>query len=285
MSKQTIKKTCLEYFIIAVSTLILAVGVYFFKFPNNFSFGGVTGLAVVISNLFSPSPSVVTLVINMVLLVLGFIFLGKDFGFKTVFSSAVLSVGLWGMELIYPMTEPLTRQPLLELIFAIFLPAVGSAILFNIGASSGGTDIVAMIMKKYTSINIGNALMLSDLLITFAGACMFGIETGLFSFLGLIGKSLVIDNVIESINMCKYFHIVCSDPEPICDFITKSLHRSATVYKAEGAYTHKNKTVIMTAMKRGQAVQLRNFVRSHEPGAFMLISNTSEIIGKGFRGF
>lgn len=277
------KKIVAEYFIIAVSTLILAVGVYFFKFPNNFSFGGVTGMAVIISKLFNITPATITFVINMFLLLMGFVFFGRNFGMKTVFSSAVLSFGLSIMEVVFPLSGPLTDEPMLELVFAVFLPAVGSAILFNIGASSGGTDIVAMIMRKYTSINIGSALLWSDIFITVAGTFLFGVRTGLFSILGLIAKSLVIDNVIESINMCKYFNIICTKPEPICNFITQELKRSATIYKAEGAYTHQEKTVVMTAMTRAQAIRLRNFVHECEPGAFMLISNTSEIIGKGFR--
>ena len=166
--------------------------------------------------------------------------------------------------------------------FAIFLPAVGTAILFNIGASSGGTDIIAMILKKYSSMNIGTVLMLVDIASVIASYFIFGVETGLFSTIGLAAKSLVIDDVIENINLCKCFNIICDDPKPICDFIINDLNRSATVYHAEGAFTHHDKTVIMTTMKRSQALKLRNYIKRVEPTAFMLISNSSEIIGKGF---
>jgi len=121
--------------------------------------------------------------------------------------------------------------------------------------------------------------------ISINGNVIFDAATGLFSVTGLMAKSLVIDGVIENINLCKYFTIICENPQPICDFITGELHRGATIYKAEGAYTHSEKTVILTIMKRSQAVQLRNFVRQHEPTAFITITNSSEIIGKGFRGF
>lgn len=176
----------------------------------------------------------------------------------------------------------MTDQPILELVFAVFLPAVGSALLFNVGASSGGTDIIAMIFKKYTSFNIGTMLLLVDCFSVLMAFVVFDVTTGLFSTLGLIGKSLMIDGVIENINLCKCFNIVCDNPEPICDFIIKELNRSATVYQAQGAFTHHRKTVIMTTMRRSQAVKLRNFIRQAEPTAFMLISNSSEIIGKGF---
>ena len=189
------------------------------------------------------------------------------------------------LERLLPMAAPLTAEPVLELIFAIVLPSLGSAILFNMGASGGGTDIVAMVLRKYSHFNIGSALFLVDLCITVAACFVFDAQTGLFSFCGLMAKSLVIDGVIENINLCKYFTIICNDPEPICEYIQKELHRSATTYQAEGAYSHLPKTVILTVLKRGQAVQLRNFIKRQEPTAFIAITNSSEIIGKGFRGF
>ena len=285
MRKGLLKELIKEYAILTVATLILVIGIYVFKFPNNFSFGGVTGIAVVLGKLGGLTPSGYTFVINMALLVLGFIFLGKGFGVKTVYVSVLTSVGLTVAEAIFPMNGPLTTQPVLELLFGIGLPAFSSAILFNVGASSGGTDIVAMILKKYTSFNIGTALLLVDVAIAVSSFIVFDATTGLFSITGLLAKSLVIDGVIENINLCKYFTIICEYPEPICDFIINDLHRGATIYKAEGAYTHTEKTIILTAMKRSQAVQLRNFVRQTEPTAFITITNSSEIIGKGFRGF
>ncbi len=183
------------------------------------------------------------------------------------------------------MRQPLTSQPVLELMYAIVLPAFSSAILFNIGASGGGTDIIAMILKKYSKLDIGVSLFLVDLGIVIASCFVFDTTTGLFSMAGLLAKSLVVDNVIESINLCKYFTIICNEPEPICEFITKKLNRSATVYTAEGAYGHNKKTIVITIMKRNQAVELRNFIRLNQPTAFIAITNSSEIIGKGFRGF
>lgn len=274
-----------EYAILTAATLILVVGVYVFKFPNNFSFGGVTGLAVVLGADLPTTPGSLTFIINMLLLVLGFLFLGRGFGVKTVYVSILMSVALSLAERLFPMDGPLTDEPVLELMYAIVLPAFSSAVLFNIGASGGGTDIVAMILKKYTTMNIGAALFVVDLGIVAASCFVFDAQTGLCSLCGLLAKSLVVDNVIESINLCKYFTIICNDPEPICDFITHQLGRSATVYRAEGAYEHSSKTVIITIMKRSQAVELRNFIRRNQPSAFLAITNSSEIIGKGFRGF
>jgi uncharacterized membrane-anchored protein YitT (DUF2179 family) len=275
-------RTAAEYGTITVSIWIMVVGIFFFKFPNHFAFGGITGFSTVISEITNFSASDFTSIMNYGLLILGFIFLGKGFGLKTVYATVVMSVSLSVLERLCPMVRPLTDQPLLELLFAIFLPAIGTAVLFHIGASSGGTDIIAMILKKYTSLNIGTVLMLVDMASVIASFYIFGAETGLFSTIGLAAKSLVIDNVIESINLCKCFNIICDDPDPICDYIIHTLKRSATIYHAEGAFSHHDKAVIMTTMKRSQALKLRNYIRTVEPTAFMLISNSSEIIGKGF---
>lgn len=216
------KETLIEYAWITFATILLVVGVYYFKFTNNFSFGGVTGVAVVLSAVFHGTASTYTFVINMLLLVFGFIFLGKSFGIKTVYVSVLTSVGLSALEYWFPLSHPLTQQPVLELIFAIFLPSLSAAILFNIGASGGGTDIIAMILKKYTSVPIGTALFLVDCAIVVASCFVFDIQTGLFSLTGLLAKSLVIDNVIESINLCKAFMIICDNPEPVCNLSARS---------------------------------------------------------------
>lgn len=271
-----------EYSLITASILVMVAGVYFFKFPNHFAFGGVTGFSTVVSAVTRLSAGEFTFAANMVLLLAGFAFVGRQFGIKTVYASILMSVSLSVLEKLCPMDRPLTSEPVLELVFAILLPAVGSAVLFNINASSGGTDIIALILKKYTSFNIGTALFLADLLAVAASFFIFGPATGLFSSLGLMAKSLMVDGVIENINLCKCFNIVCDDPLPICDYIINRLHRSATVYEAQGAFTHHKKTVVMTTMKRGQAVQLRNYIRNVEPSAFMMVTNSSEIIGKGF---
>ncbi|MDY5180633.1 YitT family protein [Butyribacter sp.] len=279
-----IKRTIEEYAVLTLATLIMVFGIYVFKFPNNFSFGGVTGIAIVLSKFLPGTPGNITLMINIVLLLLGFILLGKGFGIKTAYVSILMSVGLSLAEVWFPMEKPLTTEPVLELIYAIVLPAFSSAIFFNMNASSGGTDIVAMILRKHTKLNIGSALFFSDMLIVILSCFVFDMQTGLFSLSGLLAKSLVVDNVIESINLCKYFTIICEDPDPICDFIMNTLHRSATVYDAEGTYEHRKKKVIITIMKRSQAVELRNFIRRTQPSAFIAITNSSEIIGKGFRG-
>lgn len=271
-----------NFLLLTASTLIMAVGIYFFKFANNFTFGGITGFAVLVAKFTPLSASDFSFVANILLLVVGWIILGKSFAAKTDYSTILLSVTLSLFERVYPMSHPLTNEPLLELIFAILLPALGSAILFNIGASSGGTDVIAMVLKKYTSVDIGRGLMISDVLFTLCAFFVFDVKTGLYSLLGLIMRSALIDNFIESLNRSKYFHVVCSDPKPICNFIEKNLVRGATIVNAKGSFTGDNKYIILTVLSPSQAVKLRNFIKENSPGAFLLISNTSEIIGKGF---
>ncbi len=285
MGKIFSKDNLLKFAILNGGTLLITIGVYFFKFPNDFSTGGVTGISVVLTHYFpSLSASNFVTILNVLLLIIGFMVFGRGFGFMTAYSSLEMSLALELLERFYPMSEPFTDQPLMELIFAVGLPAVGSAMLFNIDASNGGTDIVAMILKKYTSMDIGKALMASDLIITLLAGVAYGMEAGMFSLLGLIIKSTLLDSVMESFHLCKYFTIVTKNPDLICDYIINTLGRSATRLEGRGAFTREDETVVLTVMTRMQAVHLRQFIRRNDPKTFMMITNTSEIIGKGFRG-
>ncbi len=286
MNKQnTIWIKVREYLFITLGIELVVIGVYFFKFPNNFSIGGVTGLAILLSNIIGPSVSsgTIVLIINFLLLIVGYLILGKDFGNRTAYGSILMSVSLSLLEITVPMKGPITDEPMLELAFAVILPALGAAMLFNIGASTGGTDVIAMLLKKYTNIDIGRSLLYSDLILTLLAFVVFDVRTGLLSLLGLLLKSTLVDTVIESMNLNKYFTIICENPKPICEYILKHLHRSATILDGKGAFSDKERKIILAVMNRSQAVQLRSFVKQVEPEAFILITNTSEIVGRGFR--
>lgn len=274
-----------DFFILNAGTLLTAVGSYFFKFPNNFSTGGVTGISVVMTHYFPGlSNGTIVSVINIALLIVGLLLLGKGFGFKTFYVTVAFSAMLKILEVIWPMTQPLTDQPFMELLLGVFLPAWGSALLFNIGSSTGGTDIIAMIVKKYFKCHIGRALLVVDFFITLMTFVVFGPETGLFSMVGLVIRSFAVDFFLESMNTYKYFTIITDKPQEIYSYITDVLHRGATIYQAEGLYQHKDKTVILTAQDKKQAIHLQEVIRQKDPHAFVLVTNTSEIIGKGFRG-
>ena len=269
--------------IITISIFIMAIGVYFFKFPNNFCFGGVTGAAVVFAEITPLSASTFSFIVNMALLILGFIFLGKGFAFKTTYATVLLSSLLLFFEKVHPLEHPLSNEPMLELIFAITLPAIASALLFYEGASSGGTDVVAMIVKKYTHVeDIGIALFVTDLIMIIIACFVFDIKTALYSFVGLTLKSFLIDAIIENIMLRKSVMITCENKDLICHFITENLNKSATIVNAKGAYTNEDKYLIFTTLTRQQAAAVREFIHENHLKAFISMSSTSEVFGKGF---
>lgn len=272
-----------DYIVITLAVIIMDLGIYAFKFPNHFSFGGVSGLAVVLNEILGISAAQINLVINLALLVIGFAVLGKNFGLKTAYATVLSSVVLSLMEKVMPISAPLTNQPMLELAYAIALPALAAGMLFYVDASGGGTDIIAMILKKYTTVDIGTALLISDVAIVALSFVAFDVRTGLFSVCGLLAKSVFVDRTMEQMRLCKYFTIISSDPQPICDFIQNVLNRSTTLYNAEGGYSHENKKVILCALDRRQAVILQRFIRQTDDSAFIMITKSSETFGKGFR--
>ena len=274
-----------EIGLLNLGTLLMAVGVYFFKFPNHFTTGGVSGISILLAPyLTGISTAMLNLILNAALLAVALLFLGRDFGLRTAYSSLVFSLLTLLFEKILPLDAPMTGQPLLELMFAVGIPAVGSAILFHVSASSGGTDIIAMLMKKFSHMNIGLALVLADLAVAVSACFVFGMETGLFSLFGLFIKSILVDEVMDNLRTYKVFQIITDDPDPICDYIMNRLHHSATVTEGKGAFSHKPHTILMTVVNRSQAIRLQMFVRSTDPHSFITITSSSEIIGKGFRG-
>ena len=261
-----------------------AIGIAIFKTPNHFAFGGTSGISIILATLF-PEWNVGSFMwlVNIILIVLGFIFLGYKAMGWTIYSSLALSFFVSMIETLYPLSSPLTTDVMLELVFSVILPAVGSALVFNLGASTGGTDIVAMILHKYSSLEIGKALMCSDALIVGIAFLLYGPQTGLYCILGMVLKCTVVDMAIESLNLRKVCTIISDYPKEIESFIIHKLHRSATKQNAFGSYTQENKTVLMSVLTRGEANGLRSFVKQVDPHAFITIVNSSEIIGKGFR--
>ena len=281
--REKVMKYVKQYVLITLSISIMSVGVYFFKFPNNFVFGGVTGTAALVAKLTPMSASAFSSAANLVLLVVGLIFLGKEFAMTTGYATFVMSVELMVFEKICPLSGPLSDQPMLDLLFAIALPAIASALLFNVGASSGGTDIIALIVEKYTHLHsIAAALFLTDLVMVVAACFVFDLHTALYSFVGLTVKSLMIDVVLERMKMCKAILIVCDDKEPICDFVNKQLNRGATYTPCNGAYTNQPRYIIYTTLTRHEAMQLREFIHKERLNAFMSMLSTTEVFGKGF---
>ncbi len=268
-----------------VGVVFLTVGVYFFKIPNGFVTGGVSGIGTVLGKALPILSSATWIaVINILLLIIGFIFVGKETGIRTAYCSLAFSFFSMILEKIVPISAPLTSQPFLELIYAIILTAAGSAIMFSQSASSGGTDIVALILKKYTRLNVGQALLYSDFLICLSSFITFGVEVGLFSLVGLFAKAFLVDGIIDNINSCKYFMVITEKPEEVTKFVIGELNHSVTTHKVVGGFSGTEKTMIHTVCHRLDAIRLRKQVKEIDPNAFTVITTTSEIVGRGFRG-
>ena len=286
MKAKFTKKNVLYWIVLNIGTLLLAAGVYFFKAPNNFSTGGVSGISIILAKFTEGrvawlGQTEIMSIMNVLLLIIGFIFLGKGCGFKTAYCSLVYSGEMQLMKLL-KINLPLTDDMFLNFVFAMLLTAAGSAIIFNCGASSGGTDIIALIVKKFTKINVGKALLLTDFIIAASTFFIFDIRTGLFSILGLFTKAFLVDGVIESIGKNKYVTIITAQPELITPFILEGMHRGYTSFKAQGGYTHEEKTIIITVCKRGEALKLKMKINATDKKSFVIITDTNEIFGKGF---
>ena len=274
-----------EYIWIILGTIILTAGVHFFKIPNGFATGGVSGIGTILgkqTEIFTASEWIT--IINTLLLFVGFIFLGKTTGLRTIICSLLYSALTFLFEQIFPMNAPFTNQPLLELVYAMILTSLGAAIIFNNAASSGGTDIVALILKKYTSMDVGKALLAVDFFIALSSFAAFGIQAGLFSMLGLFAKAFLVDSIIDSINSCKYFVVITDKEQEVNEYILSQLHHGATVVNAYGSYTNNEKIMIHTVCKRIEAIRLRRQIKLIDPHSFIIVTTTSEIIGRGFRG-
>ena len=291
--KKINRATVRKFLLINLGVLMTAVGIYFFKAPNGFATGGVSGIAIVLARLpfsiqFGITQSIYMLVINMLLLILGVIILGKKCGFLTIYCSLMLSLENLLFETLIPIeaisgASTLSSHPLLELIYAVLLTGIGSALLFRNKASSGGTDIVALILKKYSSLNVSQALLASDFLIALSTFVVYDdVSVGLYAMLGLFSKVFIVDDILDSMNMCKAFTIITTKPEAISEYIINDLKHSATMYKGEGIYTHQDREIIVTVCKRSEAHRLRHKIKAIDPDAFIIITKSSEIFGKGF---
>ena len=276
------------WIILNLGILVMSIGVYFFKAPNHFATGGVSGITIILSKFTEEKVSwlgqtELTAFLNVFLLIIGFIFLGRGCSLKTAYCTLVYSGEMELMKIIFPLDGPLTDQVFLEFIIAMLLTGAGSAILFNCKASSGGTDILALIVKKYTPVkDVGTALIFTDFAIACSAFFVFGVQAGLYSVLGLFAKAFLIDGVIESIVKSKYVMIITSHPETVAPFILEDLHRSYTRLNAQGGYTGEEKSALIIVCKKMEAYRLKTKLHSVDPDAFVILCDTSEIMGHGW---
>lgn len=288
--KGKIIKSVKYWVVLNVGVFLVSFGIYMFEAPNNFLMGGVSGISIFLSNVVHVSwltYDVYIWVINIVLGIIGFIFLGKNLGIKTVYCFLMYNIEITLMNLIYKPVGALTDEPLLEAVFAIIAASVGQAIIFYCGATSGGTDIIAMIVKKYRKINISYAIIAVDFIIATLSFVPvfgegFGAKMGLICILGVTLRAFAIGEIIENIAKTKQVTIITSNPEIAAKAIINDLDRSYTKYKAEGGYTGEERTILITVCRRAQAIRLKEKVQKDDPTAFTIITDANEIIGDGF---
>ncbi|MGL4736636.1 MAG: YitT family protein [Cellulosilyticaceae bacterium] len=277
-----------SYIQILLGSLSVACGLYFFWAPSQLAAGGISGLAIVIKELIPVVPiGVIILCLDVVMFTIGFLVLGKSFGIKSITSSLSISLYMMILEWFIPEMHPLLGDNFVILVFGSLLIALGQSIIFNQGGSSGGTDIVAKIINKFTHINIGFSLMIADMVVVLLAISVFGIEKGLYAALGVMITSTLIDYFISGFNVEKYMMIIPSEEvyvEAVNRFILEKLGRGATLYEAQGAYSGNRKIVITTVVGQREFAQIREFVLEVDPAAFVTVQNLHEVCGEGFRG-
>lgn len=276
------KDKAVSFFYIVLGVLMVAVGIHFFLLPSNLSIGGATGMALVLSRFIPLSTGALLVVVNVVLFALGFLIIGNKFGIKTVFAGLGLSGVVWLLEIFIPMHEPIVDDTFLQLLIAVLLYGSGAGIVLNQYASTGGSDIFAMILQKYTGLDLGKGCLLTDFVVTLFAGFAYGTEIALFSLVGVIINGLVIDATIDGMNTAKHCTINTDKPEAICRFLV-SLGRSANVYKATGAFSKSEKTVVQAVMTRSDFVKLKNFLSENDEKAFMVVSNAHSVFGWHWR--
>ena len=280
-----IKTRSMDFLIMNIGLIIVAFASVVFKKPNHFAAGGINGLAIVIQYYFPVvSMGIIMLVLNILLLVIGFFIVDKSFIIKSIYGSIALSVFTWLIEISIPFNLPLTNQKFLELFYSVILAGIGSTLAFYKGASTGGTDILAMIIRKFFKVKLSVALLFVDISIALASGFVYGVEAMLYSIFGVIIKVFVMDGFLENIQISKIFTIIASDEDShkIQKFIVDKLGRGATVTEAKGAFTEDEKIITTTVLERGQSIYLQNFIREETPKAFVTITSSSQIIGRGF---
>ena len=269
-----------EYSIVTIGTLIVATGVFFFMLPSNVVAGSLTGLVMVLTNFIPIKISVLTFILNAFLLVIGFIFIGKEFGGKTVYSSILLPAFLGIFEFAFPNNQSLTNDVLLDTICYLLIVSVGIALLFRVNASSGGLDIVAKILNKYAHIELGKAMSIAGMVTAFSSILVYDKKTLVMSILATYANGIILDNFIDGYNRRKRVCILSSNYEQIQEFITNELKRGVTLYQAIGGYKKEEKTEIVTILTRSEYGALLNYLHSVDKSAFVTVSTVNEVVGE-----
>ena len=266
-----------EIIILTWAVAIIAAAVYFFLVPSHTSVSSISGLGIVISN-FVPLPlSAITMILNVVLLIIGFFTCGREFGAKTVYTSVVLPLFIGLFEKIAPNFGSMTNSQELDVLCYILVVSIGLSILFNRNASSGGLDIVAKIMNKYLNMELGRAMSLSGMCVALSAALVYDKKTVVLSILGTYFNGMVLDHFIFDHNIKRRVCVITNKEEELRRFIIEDLHSGATIYEATGAYKMQKRNEIITIVDKTESQKLMNFINREDPKAFVTVYNVSNM--------
>ena len=266
-----------ELAIITVGNVIVAAAVFFFMLPSHISVGSGAALAMVLSNFIPLSVSTITLIMNVGLLIIGFLLIGPEFGAKTVYCSILMPVVMGVFEKIFPNFQSITQDPLLDVICYILVVGVGLAILFSRNASSGGLDIVAKIMNKYLKMDLGKAMSTSGIVVALSSALCYDSKTVVLSLLGTYFGGMIVDHFIFGINIKRRVCVISDHLDPIVDYVLHDLHSGATLNEIIGAYDHTPRTEMITIVDKNEYKQLMDYVRKVDPKAFVTVYSVSDM--------
>ena len=266
-----------ETVILTVAVAIIAAAVYFFLVPSHTSVSSISGLGIVLSNFVPLQLSAITMILNVVLLIIGFFTCGREFGVKTVYTSVMLPLFLGLFEIIFPNFGSMTDSQELDVLCYILVVSVGLSILFNRNASSGGLDIVAKIMNKYLHMELGKAMSLSGMCVALSAAFVYDKKTVVLSILGTYFNGIVLDHFIFDHNIKRRVCIITKKEEKLRQFIIHDLHSGATIYEAIGAYNMEKRHEIITIVDKGEYQKLMKFINQEDPKAFITVYNVSNM--------
>ncbi|UXH42555.1 YitT family protein [Rossellomorea vietnamensis] len=270
---------------ISLGAFLIALNIHFFLSPNKVGTGGTSGAGIVISQFMDLPVGVIMFTLDMLLFVLGLLLIGPSFGLKSVFASLSLSGMVWGLEMFHPLRNPIGHDVLIQIVIGTLIGAIGVAMIFNQGASAGGTGVLAKIIHKFTGLELGRAVLASDVLIVLASAWFFGLQVGLYAFFGLLLKGMMIDRTLQFFNENKEVVIISEHSEEIKEYIVGDLERGATVHSAKGAFSDDQKEVITTIVGRKDFSKLKSYIQSTDEKAFITVHSMNEIWGNNFKSF
>ena len=274
------KNLVYEYALISFATFVIAAAVYFFLIPSKVVIGSISGLAIVIAELVPLSISMITMILNVILLVIGFLLLGKEFGMKTVYTSLLMPIFIAVFEQFIPLNGSLTGSSIYDIAADILLVAFGQAILFNVNASSGGIDILAKILNKYCHIEIGKAVSAAGIVTAMTSILVYDIGTLIISILGTLANGQAVDYFTSGLNRKKKISIISENYEKIEDYILHTMHRGVTRYQVIGSYNKETKVELVTIMDTNEYKKLLVFLHQYPEKVFVTVSNVSEILGE-----